>query len=290
MNKCLSITLFSLVLVPLVPVPASARRPPEITKAAPSATTVPIELREKYPILTIRVDDMDVPVQLDIGDRSALVLQQSILDRAGAVPTGQALTFRDAKGNSFESPTFKVARVQIGSAVFTDVIARLDVHHPSYPAAQVGQKGFLGTGLLKSYEVVLDYPNRTVTLVPQIDGNRLGTCEGAAVPFSAKWNGEPVTEADTDLGRATLWWDTGAPTSMLSKEFVRKGGSRPFEDTMTTEQLILGGDDFGPSQFEIRDMTLPGFDGFIGYDFFLKHAVCIDFPRDRLVVRGQDPR
>jgi len=29
-------------------------------------------------------------------------------------------------------------------------------------------------------------------------------------------------------------------------------------------------------------LSLPGFDGFIGHDFFAKHVVCIDFPEIEL--------
>jgi hypothetical protein len=31
-------------------------------------------------------------------------------------------------------------------------------------------------------------------------------------------------------------------------------------------------------------MKLPGFDGFIGNDFFDKHVVCIDYPARTVVV------
>jgi hypothetical protein len=91
-----------------------------------------------------------------------------------------------------------------------------------------------------------------------------------------------VTAADTDIGRVTLWWDTGAPASVLRKEIIRNTQSG---DTLTSAQLRLGERNFGPWQFELwGEMNLPGFDGFIGSDFFAKHVVCVDFPRDRVVV------
>lgn len=58
----------------------------------------------------------------------------------------------------------------------------------------------------------------------------------------------------------------------------------------TTKRLVLGGTDFGPWQFKWMEMSLPPFfDGSIGfgYDFFLRHVVCIDFPGKRVLVRGR---
>jgi hypothetical protein len=106
------------------------------------------------------------------------------------------------------------------------------------------------------------------------------------VPFSRSWHGEPVTEADIDLGHLTLWWDTGAPTSGLSKKFVEAARGQLPGDTMTTKRLTLGGTEFGPLELDILDMSLPpGFDGFIGYNFFSHHIVCVDFPGNRLLIR-----
>lgn len=78
-------------------------------------------------------------------------------------------------------------------------------------------QGLLGTGLVKSYDAVIDYPQRMMKLVPRA-------------------------------------------------------------------KLRLGTADFGPWEFQVWDMDLPGFDGFLGYDFFAKHVVCVDFPGKRIVI------
>jgi hypothetical protein len=284
MSNCVSLALLVLLLFRSTVALSSAQEASESPAAAGSANEIPIELRENFPLLVATVDGIDVPLQFDLGNGSALVLQQSVLDLIKAVPTGESSKFQDPMG-VFESPMFKVARLQIGTAVFTNVIAQLDVHSPSYQPAQIGQKGFLGTGLLKSYEVVLDYPRRTMTLVPRVSSESSpGTCKGTVVPFSPKWHGEPVTEADTDLGRVMLWWDTGAPTTLLRKTIVQELRSQPAGDTVTTKRFTLGGTDFGPWQFEMWDVTLPGFDGLIGYNFFASHVICIDFPGNRIVI------
>jgi hypothetical protein len=258
-----------------------------VCAAADRPVVVPIKLLGNFPVVTVDIDGNDVSLVFDSGNSGSVALTQAVIDLVKALPTGETSRGMDPKGNVIEYPKFKIHRLQIGTAVFTDVIGELDVHDPSYQATQVGQQGFLGTCLLKGYKVVLDYPHRRMTLVPP--GNtkdQSAGCKGTAVPFSPAWHGEPAAEADIDLGRLTVWWDTGAPTSILSKRFAEAARSHQSGDTVTSKRLTLGGTDFGPLQFELDDLSLPpGFDGFIGYNFFAHHVVCMDFPGNRLVIQ-----
>jgi hypothetical protein len=55
---------------------------------------------------------------------------------------------------------------------------------------------------------------------------------------------------------------------------------------VTTKHLILGTTDFGPLKLDVADYAEPsGTDMFIGYNFFAKHVVCIDFPGQRLLIQ-----
>lgn len=253
---------------------------------ATSADRIPLELNQNLaPVLVANVDGVNVRLQFDLGNRDALVLQQAVLDSIHAVPTGESAKYQGVDG-VFEAPLYKVVHVKIGTQVFTDVVATLDVPRRGYQPGNLAQ-GFLGTGLLKSYQLVLDYPDQAMTLVRPSDKDSPGTCEGTIVPFvteSQNWRGEPVTEADIDLGQATLWWDTGAPMSILSSEFANKVRSQNGSSALQSERLMIGGKDFGPWRFEVWDISLPGFDGFIGHDFFAKYVVCIDFPRNRVAI------
>ncbi len=254
--------------------------------AADRSIVLPLDLHEHFPLVTVDIDGDPVPLEFDSGNPGTVSLAQAVIDRVKAAPTGETSKGMDAKGHVIEFPKYRIPRIQIGSAVFIDVIAELDVHDASYPASQVGQQGFFGTALLKSYRVVLDYPHRRITLIPpRVALGHSAGCRGTVVPFSSNWHGEPATEVDTDLGRLVAWWDTGSPALVLSKRFAREAGSRVTEGAVTTQRLTLGGTDFGPAKFEIWDVALPpGFDGFIGYHFFATHVVCMDFPGKRLLI------
>lgn len=248
---------------------------------------LPIKLLGNFPVVIVKIDGSNVPLVFDSGNSAPVALTQTVIDRVKAVSTGNTTRGLDAKGNVLEKPKYTIHRVQIGTAVFTNVLAELDVHDPSYEATQVGQQGFLGTSLLKRYKVVIDYPHRRIVLAtPGGTENKASKCTGSVVPFSPQWDGEPAAEASTEFGRLVMWWDTGTPTSVLSKRFVQ-ASTQVSEDTLTLKHLFLGGHEFGPWQFEVWDVALPrGFDGLMGYSFFARHVVCIDFPNKRLLIQN----
>jgi len=256
---------------------------------ASTPVVVPLRLDSRFPIVIAKVDGLDVPLILDTGGSASVVLQQPVLDRIKAVPTGgESFKGMDAKGSVLQAPKFRISRLELGDAVFTDVIARVEVHAPTMPAPRVGHKGLLGTGLLKAYEVILDYPHLTMTLVPHtVNDTASERCRGTGVPFAASQApAEPVTKADTDLGQLTLWWDTASGFSFVSQKVVERAHAQASKEDVMTKRLVFGGFDFGPWRFKWMDMSLPPFfDGFIGHDFFATHVVCIDFPNKRLVIQ-----
>lgn len=249
---------------------------------------VPLKLSHHLAVVAAKIDGTDVPLLLDSGDQSPLALRQNVLDQIKAVPISESFSGQDVKG-IFRAPKYRVSHVQIGQVSFDDVVARLDTHSPSNQPVELGQEGLLGTGLLKSYEVVIDYPHRTMTLVTDVASSTL--CQGTSVPFSPlppnNQPREPLTEAETDVGQVNLWWDTGAQMSALSNRFVEQVHATLAKDeSLTISRLTLGGTDFGPWRFATVDVSLPPFfNGFIGYDFFARHVVCFDFPGKRLLVR-----
>jgi hypothetical protein len=83
-----------------------------------------------------------------------------------------------------------------------------------------------------------------------------------------------------------VWWDTGTTTSVLSKRFVQRARPNLTKDVLTTQRRMIGTKNFGPMKFEIWEMALPpGFDGFMGYSFFARHVVCIDYPDKQVLIR-----
>jgi hypothetical protein len=56
--------------------------------------------------------------------------------------------------------------------------------------------------------------------------------------------------------------------------------------TLKSKHLTLSGSDFGPLNFQIEELSLPPwFAGFIGYNFFAHHVVCLDFPQNQVLIQ-----
>jgi hypothetical protein len=111
-------------------------------------------------------------------------------------------------------------------------------------------------------------------------------CKGTVVPILPDWQGEPVTKGRSDFGGMTLIWDTGIPTSVIRKTWAQEAGAAVTGESVTTRHFILGGVDFGPLKLNIFDYSEPaGTDAFVGYNFFAKHVVCIDFPGNRFLIQ-----
>lgn len=255
--------------------------------AAASSTTVPMQLLGNLPVITAQIDGIDVPLVFDLPDETALALAQTVIDHVKTSPAADTHRALDAMGNVIQSATFKLPRLQIGNAVFTDVIGRPDLHDPAYQSQNIGQQGYLGTALLKSYKIVLDYPHRRFTLIsPDSTKKQSGKCKGIPVPFLPDWNGTPVTKAVTDFGGLTAVWDTGAPVSILRRANAQKLSDDVINEKATTKRLVLGGTDFGPLTLDVADYAEPaGTDMYIGYSFFVNHIVCVDFPGKRFLIQ-----
>lgn len=242
--------------------------------------SIALELRDpNAPVLIAGFGTLSVRLWIDLGDRTPLTLQKSVLDAIHAVPTGKTVRLQGMDGE-YEVATYTVPQVRIGDAVFTDVIANLDAPRDGYLVSPT-EGGSLGSGLLKAYAVVLDYPHRRMVLLPGSSAAHDSLCRGTVVKFSVRspaWKGEAVTDADTDFGRVTLWWDTGAQATMLLPAVTHA------TDRLISRRFMLGGRNFGPWSFGVIDAPLPGFDGAVGDDFFKAHRVCVDYPRSSVVI------
>lgn len=234
-------------------------------------TIVPLTIVHDYPNFSADLEGHSVRLLFDLGGDAPLALTQAALDKLGIKATVPGHKVTDINGNTFESRTFEVARLQIGSAVFTNVRGSVDLH-----------ANYIGPSLLDAYQVVLDYRGRKMTLIPP--GTQLierAGCRGAPVPFL-----EGVAKAQTDFGDLTLVWDTGAGVSFVRHARIDPSRVKVVHDAVLTQLFRLNGADFGPLRFRVIEFSEPpGVDGFIGGNFFARHVVCLDFPAKRILIQ-----
>ena len=102
---------------------------------------VPLELHNHSSIIVATIEGQDVPLVFDLGDQTAVKLDQSVLDRIKAVPTGKSTKEIGLKGHVIEIPTYTVPLMRIGTAEFRNVIAQLSKYEPTYTPRKIGDQG-----------------------------------------------------------------------------------------------------------------------------------------------------
>ena len=252
-------------------------------------TSVPIEIVNNFPVLMVSVGDQKIPVAFDLGGDEPIELTTQALGKIKVEILPDPYTWLDAKGNKLQARKFQIAELRIGGLVFHNVVGHEDAEAGNYPRVRAGQ-GRVGIGLIQPYSLVFDYCGKTLTLFSDQVGNpqRAG-CFGVRVPFDPKWEGEPVSTVQTDLGDLTFVWDTGAPGNFIAERWLPKraddGAAVPF----VSQHFAMGGRNFGPQELLPSKFVQPeGADGFLGYSFFVHHVVCVDLTRKAFWIRGAD--
>jgi hypothetical protein len=227
---------------------------------------------------------------LDIGDASALVLHPSVIAGLHTTPTGESFKGHGMEGKFFDVPVVKVAHVELGGVVFSDVQIHQDGHDDAFRARQIsdrGTYGYVGAGFFKGYELVLDYRKRRITLIPGSSPPvSQRSCRGQTIPLDRSVTWGLVSRANTDAGDLLFVWDTGSPGLIMIKANAEAANLDTSHGPISFKHFRMNGHEFGPLRFEVWDFPAPPrMAGVIGYDFFKNHVVCVDFPRDRIRVR-----
>jgi hypothetical protein len=257
---------------------------------ASSIATVPIRIvGTEAPVIMVRVQGRELPLQLDLGDASSLVIHPEVLATLHAEPTGKFFKGFSMDG-AIETPIVAVKNVEIGSLTFQAVDARRDAHDEAFLLAKktgVGAVGFIGTGLLNSGQIRLDYPRKMLTIsIPGADGQVRNLCRGKPIPFLLNKYGFG-TSVSTDIGELQLGWDTGAPAVLISASTATAARLPTDQESIVSKKFAIAGRNYGPQLIEVwRNIPLPPeIPGLIGHTFFEKRTVCFDYPRAKLHIQ-----
>ncbi|HUG98256.1 MAG TPA: hypothetical protein VMQ83_03690 [Gammaproteobacteria bacterium] len=261
-----------------------------VTANAESITSVPIRLHgTEAPVVTIRVQGQELHLQLDLGDASSIVLHPEVLRSLHSEPTADTFSAFGMDGK-IETPIVSLDLVEVGDVKMFGVAARADVHDDSfrdYKKSEIGAVGFVGMGLFKSGQLVVDYSRKRLQISqPQESGAPRNVCRGQPVPLVANSTWGLTTSVSTDVGELLFVWDTGSPAIVMSRSSATAVHVAADADNTVFKKFVLGRRNYGPQRIDIWDIPTPmGMAGLIGHPFFQKHVVCIDSPGLRLFIQ-----
>jgi len=244
---------------------------------------VPVEIAHGNAIARATINGVPLKLVIDLGGLGSLSLKPDAIARTKAVPLPATISQTDALGHTSERRTFNVSRLELGNARFRDTVA----HEAGGHVANAPGDGLIGRDFLKQFVVVFDYPSRVVTLYsPKERKAADAACTGDPVPTIPDPDGIIVSMAVSDHGPMTMLWDTGATYSFVKAKVAAERHLPIRDETYTTKRFALGARDFGPLELVALDMKEPAnVDGYIGYNFFASHVVCVDALGPQVTVR-----
>lgn len=262
-------------------------------KSQSRAIQVPMEIVKRTPVLSFRINDFDVRLQLDLGSGTTLTLYPQILDQIETIATGEMHESVGMEGVVMEKPVFEVSRVELGGAIYLDLRVRQDGHSEQHRIDTIEYRstyGRAGRGLFDNGKLIIDYQNEKMTIIPpDAPEDDQAACHGVELLLETdKQSLGLTTKVQTDIGELYAVWDTGAGGNIMLKRTTDAAGLElQARDKFKSEQFVINGHDFGPIRMNVWDVPAfpPDLHTLLGYWFFSDKIVCIDFPHNRIYVR-----
>ncbi len=250
--------------------------------------------------ITVLIDSIPLDLFLDTGDPGASIdLTTKTLEKIEVTYTGQAKKTMNYKGDVFEGCEYILPRVKIGDLEFTNIHAKEHKYRSS-------SDGVISFRFLHNYNILIDFPNRNMRLY------RLGYLP----KYLRHQSWKPVNAFDRGGFTLTLRLDSieedfifaldnaaialddeQKPYGMIRLKssfgnYLEKNGLIiPKQDDpaivgiFSSSDLKLHGIKIPDLDFMVVDYKYPERDGLLGYNFFIKHPMFIDFKNDMLYVK-----
>jgi predicted aspartyl protease len=249
-----------------------------------AAIVIPIEIEGGNPVANVRINGVDARLIIDSGG-DLVSLASAFIDRVAATRTGKNADGTNALGQTAAQALLELNSLEIGGKTFRNVPAQ---ESGAYAADSAGD-GVIGRRFLEAFIAVYDYPAHRISLFEPRERDAVERqCRGTRLQVLPDPEGLIITRARADQHEMRVLWDTGAVQSFVKKSFAdaqRLPVETPF---YRARQFELDGHDVGPLRFVVTDLRAPAsVDGYLGYNFFADHVVCMD-PRGR-VVRLRNP-
>jgi len=246
-------------------------------------TIIPLEIAQGNVLARAAINRVPLKLGIDLGGLGALSLKADAIARTGVTSLPTTISQTDALGNTAQRRTFNVSRLELGNGAFRDIIA----HEVGGYAGSGAGDGLIGRDFLKEFVVVFDYPSRIVTLYSAQERKAADrACNGDLVPTIPDPDGIIVSVATSDHGPLRMLWDTGASYSFVKATVAAERHLPIRSEAYLTQHFALGARDFGPLELVSLDIKEPAnVDGYIGYNFFEAHVVCVDALGPQTIVR-----
>jgi hypothetical protein len=250
--------------------------------------------------ITVIIDSIPLNLFLDTGNPLASIdLTTKTLEKIEVAYTGKTKKTRDYQGNVFVGREYILSRVKVGDLEFTNI-------HAMEHKMQSSSDGTFSFKFLQNYNVLIDFPNRNMRLyklgyLPKYLRHQSWTAVNAfdrgGFTLSLKLDGVKEDFVFALDNAAIALDDEQKPYGMIKLKssfgdyLVKNELIIPKEDDpaivgiFSTSDLKLHGTKIPNLDFMIVDYKYPERDGLLGYNFFIKHPMFIDFKNETLYIK-----
>lgn len=208
---------------------------------------IKFDLERQWPLIRLKIDDAPATLILDTGGGSMLAL-------------------RPSWPNPPVDKDSKSRRLEFAAGHSLELLSTVWKKSP----APNGIDGYLGYGFFRQYNIVIDYASAEFRLY-RIGDEHL---ECSSKPESISNLGSlEYLKIEREGKPLLLGLDTGANQNILT---TSSGSAVPGDSPASRGKTTLGDRELDLGKFRRVSLQIPVIDGFLGYDFFAKHRVCIN--------------
>jgi predicted aspartyl protease len=261
-----------------------------------ASVIVPLELDGKMkgmPIVKVKIGEKVLRLALDTGaDKVFFAITPKALNEINARYSIAIEKNLDAKGTLYKSRTFEIPEAKIGELQLNNVVATEELRD-----SPDDSEGIIGNRLFDNYNVLIDYSQSHMILYPSTSlPLDLDLAQWTQISFKHENIGIVIQGQLRNQNRSLRFClDSGVvaaneegkifgilqPKSLTAQDKVK--------DTKTyTDYLTIDGKDVGSMDFYLMDYAQPPVDGFLGYNFFSKYKVFIDFTKQVMYIKANN--
>lgn len=272
---------------------------------AEAVITLPFKMDESaLPIVKVNINGKVGEFMMDSGSQSAFHFTQAYMRH---MPNLKRLKEKarssDLTGKVFLNEKFRFHHVYVNDMSFENVegVSLTPWGLTLLPDGSLPEHMVIGLGLFKQKVLMMDYPQQTFTVANRLSELNIINGEWLSLPLTISDEGI-IIDVTRDNENYKMMLDTGATVSLLWKERIKKT-----PNTIDCQRVMAEMDndnceatqvhikDATPGKFNVNALVLEGSfqhmeaDGLLGTNFLQNHAVLIDFPSNRLMIRSIEP-
>jgi hypothetical protein len=240
-----------------------------------------------------------IPLILDTGSKGALHLPIALIDKIpNKTENSEKVRWIDLSGNIKEVRSFIVDRLELDSFIFNNIqvleykswglFISSDLTKSNPDKEEIdAENSVIGLGLFKDYVLTINYPENKITISDSINISDDLNKNWISIPFYLNRNGLVINMFD-GLNNYEMILDTGATVSIIKEESLSPFSSKFFEPEDNFRYISLEMTDVASDKIKaiIIDSLPDEFesDGIIGFNFFRKNIVKIDFRNKQMWI------